>query len=78
MCASASGHLGMTTCIIILLNAIYKGLLPSMILKSELQMWLNENNVWHCFVNGVTKHIFLNLEGLQNINLRSFNYQNVT
>ena len=26
----------------ILLNAIYNGLFPSVILKSELQMWLNE------------------------------------
>ena len=36
-----------------------------MILKSELQMWLNENNLWHYFVNGVTKHIFLSVQGLQ-------------
>ena len=36
-----------------------------MILKSELQMWHTEKNMWHCFVNGITKHIFLNVEGLQ-------------
>ena len=52
-----------------------------MILKSELQMWLNEKkpwkqgsswnviskNTWHCFVNDVTKHVFLNGEGLQTL-----------
>ena len=65
----------------ILLNAVQNGLLPSVILKRELQMWLNEKkpwkqgyswnviskNTWHCFVNDVTKHVFLNGEGLQTL-----------
>ena len=68
----------------ILLNAVLTSLLPSVILKSELKMWLNEkkkntwnviwNNSWLliCFVNDVTKHVFLNGEGLQTLILGIF------
>ena len=30
------------------------------------------NNTWHCFVNDVTKHVFLNAEGLQTLILGIF------
>ena len=68
---------GMTTSLNmhILVNAIWNGLLPSVLLKSELRTWLNEknawnvisNNTWHRFVNDVTKHVFLNGEGSQSL-----------
>ena len=64
----------------ILVNGIYNGLPPSVILKSELQMCLNEQNTWnvisnntsHRFVNYVTKHVFLNGGGLQTLILGIF------
>ena len=39
--------------------------------KVNYKCGTTKKNMWHCFVNGVTKHIFLNVEGLENINLRS-------
>ena len=51
-----------------------------MILKGELQMWLNEKHTWnviskntkHCFVHDVKTYVFLNGEGLQNLILGIF------
>ena len=56
----------------ILFNAIYNGLLLSVILKNELKRNVISNNSWHYFVNDVTKHVFLNGEGLQTLILGIF------
>ena len=71
----------------ILLNAIYNGLFPSVILKSELQMWLNEKKKkperWFQITRDIASSLtsqnqFPKLRRVANLNLRNFCYQNVT
>ena len=63
------------------------GLLPSVILKSELQMWLNEKKKkperWFQITRDIASSMtsqnqFPKLRRVANINLRNFCYQNVT
>ena len=70
----------------ILLNAIKDGLLPSVILKTKLEMWLNEKKnretgfqITRDIASSTTSQTrFPNQGRVANLNLRNFDYQNVT
>ena len=70
----------------ILLNAIKDGLLPSVILKTKLEMWLNEKKnretgfqITRDIASSITSQTrFPNRGRVANLNLRNFDYQNVT
>ena len=70
----------------ILLNAIKDGLLPSVILKTKLEMWLNEKKnretgfqITRDITSSITSQTrFPNRGRVANLNLRNFDYQNVT